>query len=256
MTDSQASQENPSTHVQGILYGVGVGPGDPSLITVKGVQCIQNAPVIAFPAGIRGKLGVAEQITHQWCLPHQERLALDFPYVQDEEQLVSAWTTAADEVIQRLNDLQDVAFLCEGDISFYSTFSHLAAAIRQHCPQVRIEAIPGISSPMAAAAAIQEPLTTQGQSLLVIPALYHIAELEQALDAADVVVLMKMKSVYPDVWKILHSRHLLHCSYVVEWATWPQQKVYRDLSDRPHLDLSYFSLLVIRQPQANPLNPY
>jgi precorrin-2/cobalt-factor-2 C20-methyltransferase len=232
----------------GTLYGVGVGPGDPDLITVKGLRCLQQASVIAFPAGIGGKPGIAEQIADQWCSAHQARVPLVFPYTLDETALAAAWTTAANVVHQRLRQADDVVFLCEGDISFYSTFSYLAETLRHQCPELTIQAIPGVCSPMAAAAAVQSPLTTQGQRLLILPALYRISELEAALDGADVVVLMKVKSVYEEAWEILHARNLLHCSYVVEWATWPHQKIYRDLGDRPHLKLSYFSILVIRQP--------
>ncbi|MEB3210015.1 MAG: precorrin-2 C(20)-methyltransferase [Leptolyngbyaceae bacterium] len=231
----------------GTLHGVSVGPGDPELMTLKGIRCIQQASVVAFPAGLNGKPGIAEQIASQWCLPHQERLPLDFPYVQDEDVLMNAWAIAADQVGQRLCRPEDVVFLCEGDISFYSTFSHLADTLLRQYPHLTIQAVPGVCSPMAAAAAIHRPLTTQGEKLLILPALYRISELEAALDTAEVVVLMKVKSVYAQAWTILHDRNLLHCAYVVEWATWPHQKIYEDLGDRPHLDLSYFSILVIRQ---------
>ena len=229
----------------GTLYGVGVGPGDPELITVKGMNLIRQASVIAFPAGINGKAGIAEQIAAQWCHPDQVRLSLSFPYVQDPGVLTKAWQEAATLVWRYLHQGKDVVFLCEGDISFYSTFSHLAQTLEVMCPDVVIKAIPGIGSPMAAAAAVGLPLTTQAERLTVLPVLYSVGDLETALDTAEVVVLMKLKSVYPQVWEILHQRQLLPQSYVVEWATWPQQKIYRDLSDRPWLDLSYFSILVV-----------
>lgn len=231
----------------GTLYGVGVGPGDPELITVKGINLIKQASIIAFPAGINGKSGIAEQIAAQWCVPHQHRLSLSFPYVQDSEVLTTAWQEAAITVWQHLSQGDDVVFLCEGDISFYSTFSHLADALHQQYPDVSIEMVPGVCSPMAAAAALKRPLTEQAQRLVVLPALYTVSELETALDMAETVVLMKLKSVYEQVWPILQRRHLLNQSYVVEWATWPQQCIYDDLGDRPSLDLSYFSVLVIHQ---------
>lgn len=231
----------------GTLYGVSVGPGDPELITVKGIKLIQQASVIAFPAGINDKSGIAERIAAQWCLPHQHRLSLSFPYVHDPEVLTVAWQKAAMTVSQHLNKGDDVVFLCEGDVSFYSTFSHLANTLHHQYPDTPIKMIPGVCSPMAAAAAVQRPLTEQAQSLVILPALYTVAELETALDTAETVVLMKLKSVYEQVWSILQQRHLLHRSYIVEWASWPQERIYDDLSDRPSLDLSYFSVLVIHQ---------
>ncbi|MFQ3627678.1 MAG: SAM-dependent methyltransferase, partial [Cyanobacteriota bacterium] len=73
------------------LYGVGAGPGDPELISVKGLRLLQSSPVVAFPSGLGDKPGVAQQIVAQWLRPDQVQLALDFPYVQDEATLEQAW---------------------------------------------------------------------------------------------------------------------------------------------------------------------
>lgn len=241
-SQSQASAANRL----GTLTGVGIGPGDPELITLKGLRAIQRVPVVAFPAGTGSKPGIAEQIAADWVSPAQIRLPLTFPYVLEADVLKTAWKAAADQVWAHLVLGQDVAFLCEGDVSFYGSFTYLAQTVQQQHPEISINVIPGVGSPMAAAAALGIPLTTQGQRLLVLPALYAVADLETALEAADVVVLMKVKSVYRQAWQILARRGLLNQSAVVEWATWPQQTIYQPLSDRPNLDLSYFSLLIVQ----------
>jgi len=230
----------------GVLYGVGVGPGDPELITVKGLRLLQQASIIAFPAGIQGRPGVAQQIIAPWVQPGQMELPLDFPYVQEEEVLESAWKTAAETVWEFLRLDKDVVFVSEGDISFYSTFTYLAQTLQHFHSEVRVEAVPGISSPMAAAAALGIPLTVRSQRLTILPALYAVADLETAIAHSDVVVLMKVSSVYEQVWQVLQRHQLLHQSYVVERATHPQQVIYRDLSDRPNLKLPYFSLLIVQ----------
>ena len=79
----------------GILYGISVGPGDPELITLKGLRSLQKAPVVAFPAGIEGKPGIAQQIISPWLSQEQYQLALKFPYVQDMAVLTEAWQLAA-----------------------------------------------------------------------------------------------------------------------------------------------------------------
>jgi precorrin-2/cobalt-factor-2 C20-methyltransferase len=89
-------------------------------------------------------------------------------------------------------------------------------------------------------------LTIRQQRLIVLPALYNLADLEAALGYADVVVLMKVSSVYPQVWKVLEEFNLLSRSSVVEWATLPQQRVYQGLQDLPDLQLHYFSLLIVQ----------
>lgn len=231
----------------GVLYGVGVGPGDPELITVKGLRLLQRAPVVAFPAGLHGKPGVAQQIIAPWMQPGQRELPLAFPYVQDDEVLELAWKTAAETVWGFLRQEKDVVFVSEGDVSFYSTFTYLAQTLQQVHPEAPVQVVPGISSPMAAAAALGIPLTVRSQRLTILPALYSVADLETAIAHADVIVLMKVSSVYEQVWQVLKHHQLLHHSYVVERATQPNQVIYADLCDRPHLQLPYFSLLIIQQ---------
>lgn len=235
----------PSSEI-GTLYGIGVGPGDPELITLKGLRLLKQSPVVAYPAGLHGKPGVAEQIIAPWLQPNQVRLALTFPYVQEEAELTQAWHMAADQVWPYLANGQDVAFCSEGDISFYSTFTYLAQTLQTKHSQSQIQAIPGVCSPMAAAAVLGIPLTVRAQRLVVLPALYSVSELETVLDQADVLVLMKVSSVYEQVWSVLCQKRLLQRSYVVERATLPQQRVYGDLSNFPSLQLPYFSLLIVQ----------
>jgi precorrin-2/cobalt-factor-2 C20-methyltransferase len=230
----------------GMLHGIGIGPGDPELITLKGLRLLKQVPVVAFPAGIAGNLGIAQHTIAPWLQPDQIQLALTFPYVQDEVILTQAWQSAATQVWNYLEQGQDVAFVSEGDVSFYSTFTYLSQTLQQLHPQVTIQTIPGICSPLAAAAALGIPLTIRSQKLTILPALYTVTDLETALLSADVVVLMKVSSVYEQVWAVLEKYDLLEHSYVVERATRPDQVIYADLRDRPTLKLPYFSLLIVQ----------
>lgn len=230
----------------GTLYGISVGPGDRELITLKGLRILKQVPVVAFPAGVHGKPGIAQQIVDEWLEGHQVQLALTFPYVQDTVILTQAWQRAAEQVWQYLYLGQDVAFVCEGDVSFYSTFTYLADMLQQLHPECVVQTVPGVCSPMAAASALRVPLTVRDQRLVVLPALYNVGELETILDWADVVVLMKVSSVYEQVWQVLHRRQLLEHTAVIERATLPDQVIYEDLRDRPALKLPYFSLLIVK----------
>jgi precorrin-2/cobalt-factor-2 C20-methyltransferase len=231
----------------GILYGVSVGTGDPELITVKGLRILQSSDIIAFPAGVNNRIGVAQNIIQDWLQPHQQILPLEFPYVQDELQLKVAWSKAAQHVGQELTLGNNIAFACLGDINFYGTFTYLAQTLRRSHPEVTIETVPGVCSPMAIASILGIPLTVNQQKMVVLPALYSVQELETALNWAEVVVLLKVSSVYPQVWQILEQRNLLASSAIVEKATFPEQKIYRDLRNYPQLDLSYFSVLLINR---------
>lgn len=235
-----------STTIWGTLYGVSVGPGDPELMTLKGFNLLKHTPIIAFPAGLHGKPGVAESIISHLCSPQQQQLSLHFPYVQDETELTQAWQNAAHRVAVYLQQGTDVVFACEGDVSFYSTFTYLAQTLQQLYPEAKIQAIPGVCSPLAAVASLGIPLTVRNQRLMILPALYHIEQLDNILKQTDVLVLMKVSSVYSQVWQILQQFNLLEQASIVEWATLPQQKIYHGLSDRPQLNLSYFSLMVVQ----------
>ncbi|MEB3252664.1 MAG: precorrin-2 C(20)-methyltransferase [Cyanobacteriota bacterium] len=232
----------------GTLTGIGVGPGDPDLITLKALTYLEQAAVVAYPRGREGKPGLAQKIIADRLAPHQQQLPLDFPYVFEAETLENAWQEAAEQVWQVLSQGQDVVFACEGDLSFYGTFTYLAQALAAHHPDLMIRRVPGVCSPMAAVSALGLPLTLQSEKLVILPALYSLADLDQALNWAEVIVLLKVNSVYPQVWALLQRRQLLQRSWVVVRASQPDQEIYDDLSRYPALQLPYFSLMVIRCP--------
>ena len=229
----------------GTLYGISVGTGDPDLITVKGVRLLQQVSVVTFPMGLGNQPGIAQRIISPWLTAEQETWSLPFPYVQNETELQLAWKQAAEQVWSYLQQGKDVAFACEGDISFYSTFTYLAQTLTYHYPSVKIETVPGVCSPMAAASVLNLPLTIRNQRLVILPALYTLEDLEQTLRWADIVVLLKVSSVYPQVWEILRRFNLLKHAWVVERATQPGQVIYDELEEQSNLQLSYFSLLIV-----------
>lgn len=245
MSKPQKSASSRPKSKIGTLYGISVGTGDPELITVKGLRLLRNAKIVAFPAGINQKPGIAQQIITQWLQPEQITIALDFPYTKNEAVLQKAWQQAAAKVWSYLNQGIDVAFACEGDVSFYSTFTYLAQTIQKYFGEVSIITVPGICSPTAAASDLQIPLAIGNQRLTILPAIYSWEDLEQALDSSDVVVLMKVSSVYQQVWQILQQHGLLESSSLVEKATFCDHKIYTNLKNYPKLQLSYFSILII-----------
>lgn len=229
----------------GTFYGISIGTGDPELITLKGLRLLQQASVVAFPQGKNHQEGIAESIIKIYLLANQEKLPLFFPYVTDVSTLMKAWEEAAVKVWEYLKMGKDVAFACEGDVSFYSTFTYLAHTLHKLQPNLKIERIPGVSSPMVAASALGLPLTIQHQKLVVLPAIYTIKELEEVLNWAEVIVLLKVSSVYAQVWKVLQKNNLFMSAWIVEKASFSEQVIYKNLQDFPTLNLSYFSVLII-----------
>ncbi|WP_299490957.1 precorrin-2 C(20)-methyltransferase [Acaryochloris sp. IP29b_bin.137] len=249
----------------GTLYGIGVGPGDSELISLKGLRYLQQCPIVAYPAGLEGQPGIAEQIIAPW-LTSQQQIPLTFPYVHNPHQLQQAWQVAASTIWHYLSQGQDIAFACEGDVGVYSTFTYLAETLANLYPHAMIQRIPGISSPMAAAAALDIPLAYQPEQVAIIPALQRLETLPEALAWADVVVLLKVSKVYTTVWQLLKKLNLLQTSYVVVRASMANQQIYQDLERYPDLQLPYFSQLIIvtsdrgqpgtqEAPETDPIEP-
>lgn len=229
----------------GKLYGIGVGPGDPELLTLKGLRILQSVPVVACPQDRQGEAGWASRIVAQH-LSAQKLRALHLPFVAEREQLESAWSAAADLLYGDLCAGLDVAFITEGDASFYSTFTYLLGEFQTRYPHVVVEIVPGVCSPLAAAAALQMPLVIGSEVLTVMPAMHRLADLDQALLHADTVVLLKVAGVYEPVYRWLEERGWLGRASLVEWVSGTNQQVHRCLP-LPGEKLPYFSLLIIRR---------
>ncbi|MBC8120719.1 MAG: precorrin-2 C(20)-methyltransferase [Gemmatimonadaceae bacterium] len=230
----------------GKLYGIGVGPGDPELLTLKGLRILQSVPVVACPQDRRGEAGWASRIVAQYLVSTQKLRALHMPFVPEREQLEPAWAAAADLLYEDLSAGLDVAFITEGDASFYSTFTYLLGEFQTRYPHIAIEVVPGVCSPLAAAAALHMPLVIGSEVLTVMPAMHRLADLEQALLHADTVVLLKVTGVYEPVYRWLEEREWLGQAFLVEWVSGANQQVHRCLPP-PGEKLPYFSLLVIRR---------
>ena len=234
----------------GTFWGISAGPGDPELLTLKGLRCLQSVPVVACPQSRSGQLGMAYGIIQDYLQPHQSILSLHLPFVTDPQVLHQAWQAAADQLLIPLRAGQDVGFVCEGDVGLYSTFTHVARSLRQSQPQLPIQIIPGVCSPLAAAAALGQPLSIGSERIAILPALYTLEEIEQVCQWADVVVLMKVASVFPQVYDGLDQKRGLANANLIEWVSSEQQRFWTDLSGLSGYQPPYFSLMILHT-QAN-----
>jgi precorrin-2/cobalt-factor-2 C20-methyltransferase len=199
----------------GKLYGVSVGPGDPELITLKGIKAIQAADVVAFPAGRNGKPGMAETIAQNYIQPHQERLPWICPMYKIWKHSPLPGKLLLLKLYTHLSRDRQVVFISEGDASFYSTFTYLMLTLRQKRCSDRHRNYSWRLFAVGGGGRVGFTLTIWAEKLAVLPLLHNLSELETALDWADTVVLMKVNRYYPQVWQILRSRHLLQHSYIV-----------------------------------------
>lgn len=233
----------------GTLYGVGVGPGDPELITVKGLRILREVPVVAYPKKRMGEKSYAYGIVEGYLNPErQELLGLVFPMTRDRAVLERQWEEVVAQVWAVLADGKDVAFVTEGDPLFYSTFIHLSRRMKVRHPEVEVVAIPGVSSVNGAAARLDLPLADGDERLAVVPATEDLAALGRALDAFDCVVFLKVAKVLDGLIGLLRERNLLDKAAVVTKATAPgEERIVTDVASLEGKELEYLTLMVVRK---------
>lgn len=215
----------------GTLYGVGVGPGAPDLITLRALDVLRRVPVLALPRSSDFGASMAWRIVRPVLgpVPGQERLMLTFPMARDPARLVPAWHRALDAIGGHLTAGRDVAFATEGDPSLFSTFIYLAAEAPTRWPGIRVEVVPGVSSITAVPAVTGVPLADGQERIAIVPASYGLADLDALLGQFDTVVLMKIGPELPRITAALDARGLLPCAVYVSRATMPEQHIERDL---------------------------
>ena len=240
----------PSNEPAAALTLVGVGPGDPELLTVAAVRALAAAAVVAYPVAREGDEGMAATIAAPWIAAHQQRLPLLFPMTDEAQPRRSAWRAAADRLAAEVAAGRAVVLLCEGDVSLFATASYGLLALEQRHPASPITLIPGITAVAAAAAAGRWPLALQQESLLIRPTPEAPAALEALLEQAaatdQVLALLKLGQRWPWVRQVLADRGLLAGALFAQRVGWPDQLVAPAAAVAPG-EQPYFSLLLIRQ---------
>lgn len=230
------------------LFAIGVGPGDPELLTRKAERILRSVPVIFAPTGAADAGSVALAIVEPFFdRSRQEVLTRVFPMKKDEAELLPFWEETAAEVAQRVRAGQDVAFITIGDPLLYSTFLYLYRIFREQYPEIRIEFVPGITSVGAAAAAAGVPLGISADRLAILPATYEEAQLRQTLLDFDTVVLMKVSRVFDRVYALLCELGLEQSGVFVRRVGTNEQEVVTDLALMVGKKLDYLSLVIVRK---------
>jgi precorrin-2/cobalt-factor-2 C20-methyltransferase len=234
--------------MQARLFAVGVGPGDPELLTRKAERILRSVPVICAPTGAVEAASYALSIVETFLdRTRQEVLTRVFPMKKDEGELLPFWEETAADVAQRVRSGQDVAFITIGDPFLYSTFLYLYRILRDKYPEVDIEIVPGITSVGAAAAAAGVPLGLAADRLAILPATYEEAQLRQTLLDFDTVVLMKVHRVFDRVYGLLRELGLEKSGVFVRRVGSSEEEVVTDLSSLVGKKLDYLSLLIVRK---------
>ncbi len=229
--------------MNGTLYGVGVGPGAPDLITLRAFRIITGAPVIAWPAPDVGD-SFARSIVAASLRPDQIEIAIRIPMRTERYPAADIYDQAAEEIAAHLEEGRDVAVLCEGDPFFYGSFMYLHERL---APRFDCQIVPGVSSVMAAAGALGLPLASRNDVLTIVPGPSDDGNLRQQIAAADVTVIMKLGRHADRVRALIADMGLTGHSHYAERVTIEGAAFTCPLSDLGDRPVPYFSMIIVQR---------
>jgi precorrin-2/cobalt-factor-2 C20-methyltransferase len=230
----------------GTLYAVGVGPGDPDLLTLKAVKVLGRVGVVFAAASTKNDYSLSLSIAAPHIRADTPVVRLGFPMTRDPAILEAAWRANAQRVIERLSQGEDAAFITLGDPMTYSTFLYLWRTMQSLDPDMAVEIVPGVSSIHAAAAAAGFGLAESGQNLAILSGVDEPDRLRQALEACDSAVILKAYRSFPVLREMLRSMGLSENAVLVSQCGLEDQAIIRGLADCPDRP-PYFSLLLVKK---------
>ena len=236
----------------GKLYVIGVGPGDPELLTLKAVRILKDIPCICVPKGREEGSSLALSIVEKAVnINTKEVIEAYFPMRKTRAgehdcELDTKWQETIETVYSRLNKGIDTAFITIGDPTIYSTFFYLYDKLLELNPELNIEIIPGVSSINAAAARANLSLGLADEKIAILPATY-MDNIKEVLEGFDTVVLMKVHRVFDNVLKILNEMDLTDSAIYISRAGMDGERVFRNIRDIKKGDLNYFSVVIIKK---------
>jgi precorrin-2/cobalt-factor-2 C20-methyltransferase len=236
----------------GKLYVVGVGPGDPELLTIKGMRVLQSVSCVCVPKGREKGSSLALSIVRRIIdLGDREIIEAHFPMKKTKnpshgEELDAKWDQTVRTVSERLGKGIDIAFITIGDPTIYSTFFYLYDRLVETTPDLDVEIVPGVSSINASAALAKISLGLADEKIAVLPATYA-ENLREILQTFDTVVLMKVHRVFGRILRILDDLQLTPHAVCVSRAGMEDEKIFTDIRAIKEEDMNYFSMVIVRK---------
>ncbi len=226
------------------FYGIGVGPGDSELMTLKAIKLIQKLDILYTPKAHRGGPSLAEKISSEYFSKTLVIKRRYFPMTKDCDEKQSSWRTIAQEIITDVENKKSVGFVTLGDPSMYSTYSYLLELVRG---RISVKTIAGISSFSQIAASISVPLALNDESLEVISATAEADKIGKALDTNENVIIMKVSTNLTTIYKLLEARNLLNKAIIISNASTPKESVQKLMDIDPMEKIPYFSTLFLKK---------
>ncbi len=231
----------------GTLYGIGVGPGDPELITVKAARLLGQCTHVFVPKARSAAESVARTIAGRYVNAGARIHELIFPMTADEMDLSRHWEGSAREIATVLERGEDACFLTLGDPLLYSTYIYLLRALKTRLPGAKILTVPGVTAFSAAAALTDFPVGEKKEPVMIIPTADDLENVRQAVAGRGTVILMKVGRRLPEILKVLEEAGVLGRSVFVSHAGMENERVEADLTGlRPEdAEAGYLSILLI-----------
>ncbi|WP_299778781.1 precorrin-2 C(20)-methyltransferase [uncultured Formosa sp.] len=232
--------------IEGKIYGVSLGPGDADLITLKGLKTLQQADKIYYPGSLfkdGRKESYSLSILNQYDLDSNKLEGFYLKMDLEREQAKVIYETTFQHILSDYKKGLSIAIVSEGDISTYSSFSYLLEKMQEH--DLAIDLIPGISSYLHLASESKMPLCLQNEKVVVIPRVQTKAELQEAIDNFDTVVLMKIISVIDIITSVIDTEK--HSITYAERLGTDQQFITNDWATANKREIPYFSLIIIKK---------
>jgi len=231
---------------QGTLYGIGVGPGDPELLTLKAIRALGEVDVIFAAASTKNDYSTAYSIAEPHLKKEVRVIQLGFPMTKDNVELEKAWKANAEIVADVLNKGEDAAFLTLGDPLTFSTYGYLQRTLLDMDSTIKLMAIPGITSYQAAAAKIGLVMTESKESLLITSGVADPEKLEAQLDVADNAVILKAYKNFEEIRATLERLRLDDKTVLVSRLGMEGETILMDIKDAPKTP-HYFSLALVKK---------
>lgn len=229
------------------FYGIGVGPGDPELLTLKAARILNEIDVLLVPQTQKDKKGVAYNIIETFLKDNVELVYIDFPMIVDEARFMEAGRQAAALIQGKIALGNNCAFVTLGDPSVYSTYGYIVKALDR---KVEIETIPGITSFCAAAALANRPLVEKDEILTVIPMNASDKRIEAALEASDAFAFMKIYKREERVSQHLKKYNMVKDGILVQRCGFQDAKVHEDVIESLEMNNDYLTLVLSRKEEA------
>ncbi len=226
--------------MSGTVYGIGVGPGDPELMTLKGARLLAACPVVAYPAPETGD-SLARRIAAPHLPDNATEIVIRTPMSSDRFPAEEVYDRAAGDIGKHLAAGRDVGVLCEGDPFFYGSFMYLFARLAERWP---VEVVPGVSSLMACAATLGAPLAARNDVLTVLPAPLDDATLGDRLTMCDAAAIIKVGRHFGRIRALLRQLGLADQARYIERATMTEQRVVA-LDEVDSDSVPYFSMVLV-----------